>query len=38
MSFILPPPLFAVSTLYYLTVVGDYRGLVPEGVWRDISI
>ena len=25
------PPLRAVSPLHYLTVAGDYRGLVPEG-------
>jgi len=32
------PPLLAVSPLHYLTVAGDYRGLVPEGVRRDVSI
>jgi len=31
------PPLLAVSPLHYLAVAGDYRGLVPEGVWRDVD-
>jgi len=31
------PPLLVVSPLHYLAVAGDYRGLIPEGVWRDIN-
>jgi len=30
-------PLLAVSPLHYLAVAGDYRGLVPEGVRRDVG-